>query len=245
MGMAGNNSGMLVINIENDLIIEEGCFYDAGIISPKTSGTILNIKGDVNFLGGAFDFNRSKDAMSEINMCGNSTASRWTQKTSCEVTLCNVNITHGAEIVLRGERMGEVAKGRTVTVMSNAQLMCDNHPVCGEGSFTLQDKATLGIGSWQGINSQVNTGNILTAERRFHSGANYCYYAGETPQSTGRFTTYPAANTVRTIILNKEKTSQVLLVAQDMNVMEQIKVNRGIIDQSRNKLNLPRISEKQ
>ncbi len=245
MGMAGNNSGTLVINIENDLMIKDGCFYDAGIISNKSSGTVLNIKGDVNLLGGVFDFNRSKNAISEINMCGGNSASRWSQKSSCDVILGNVNIHQETDVILKGDKMGNVAKGRCITVMSNGQLMCDNNSVCGEGTFCLQDKATIGIGSWQGINSEGNAGNILTAERKFHSGANYCYYARENPQSTGIFKTSPLENTVRMIILNKEKTSQTLYVAQEMNVSEQIKINRGDIDQSRNKLNLPRFSEKQ
>lgn len=245
MGMAGNNAGTLVINIEKDLMITDGCFYDAGTISNKSSGTVLNIKGDVSLLGGVLDFNRSKSAVSEINMCNHSVASRWTQKPFCDVTLSNVNIHQEAEVILKGEKMGDVAKGSAITVMSNGKLMCNNNSVYGEGAFCLHDKGTLGIGSWQGINSEVNAGNILTAERKFNSGANYCYYAGENPQSTGMFKTYPQENTVRTIILNKEKTSQILYVAQEMNVSEQIKINRGDIDQSRNKLNLPGFSDKQ
>lgn len=245
MGMAGNNTGTLVINIENDLTVANGCFYDAGIISNKESGTILNIKGDVNLLGGVFDFNRSKNAVSAINICENNTPSRWSQKPDCEVALGNIIITQGAEVLLKGEKMGNVAKGRSVTVMNDAQLMCGNNSVCGEGAFCLEDKATLGIASWKGINSEGTAGNVITTERKFSSGANYCYYGSENPQSTGKFDTYPNEKTVRNILLNKDKTSQVLFVAQEMNLMEQIKINRGEIDQSSYKLNLPRLSEKQ
>ena len=245
MGMAGSNSGMLVINLDNDLLIKNGSFYDAAMISNHSSGTVLNIKGDVSLLNGELNMNRSKDGISAMNIGGSLSPSRWIQKPACEVTLGNLCILKDAEVVIKGEKMGEVAKGKWITVKSGGQLMCGTNAVCGEGGFLLEDNATLGIGSWQGINSQGNAGNVITAVRKFSSGANYCYYAGENPQSTGRFETYPINNSVRNIILNKEKTSQVLCVAQEINVTEQIKISKGDIDQSRNKINLPRLSEKQ
>lgn len=245
MGMAGNNTGTLIINIENDLIVKEGCFYDAGIISSNKSGTILNIKGDVNLLGGAFDFNRSKDGVSLINVCNTAEPCRWMQKSTCDVTVGNICITPRAHMLMKGDKLGNIAKDRTLTVMSDAQLMCGNSVIAGDGEFVLQDKATLGIGSPQGINSEIQEGNIVTAKRTFHSGANYYYYMNNSPQSTGKFITSPKDNTVRSIILNKDKTSQVLYVAQPMNVMEQITINKGDIDQSKNKLMLPGMSDKE
>lgn len=245
MGMAGNNEGRLVINIENDFMLTEGCFYDAGIISNKAAGTILNIKGDVTLIGGVFDFNRSKDGLSEINMCNTTVASRWTQKPSCEVTLGNVNVTANSKLQLKGDKMGAIAKGKNITVHTDAEMMCGTSTVYGDGIFNLSDNATLGIASADGINSTGKEGNIITTVRKFNSGANYCYYANANPQIMGKFTTYPEENTVRTIILNKEKTSQILTVMQPFTVMEQIKINRGDIDQSQFKLLLPRLSEKQ
>ena len=141
--------------------------------------------------------------------------------------------------------MGAIAKGKSITVHADAEMMCGTSTVCGDGAFNLSDNATIGIASADGINSIGKEGNIITTVRKFNSGANYCYYANANPQSMGKFTTYPEENTVRTIILNKEKTSQILTVMQPFTVMEQIKINRGDIDQSQFKLLLPRHSEKQ
>ncbi len=245
MGMAGNNEGIMVLNIEKDLTITDGCFYDAGFISNNNSGTVINIKGDVNLVGGVFDFNRSKNAMSSVNICKSESPSRWTQKPACNVVLGNINILSGSNLVLKGEMIGEIAKGRNLKVMEEAQLMCGNTTVNGEGGFILEDKATIGISSSQGINSLVDKGNILTAKRQFNSGGNYLFYGNENPQSTGKFITAPIENTVRNILLNKDRSTQVLFVAQEINVNEQIKINQGEIDQSSNKLQLPRFSEKQ
>ena len=166
------------------------------------------------------------------------------KKSACDVNLCNVNVATNTKLQLKGDKMGNVGVGRTISVFANAEMMCGTTSVCGDGIFRLEDSATLGIGSAKGINSTGTDGNIITAIRNFNSGANYCYYLNENPQSMGKFNTTPQENTVRSIVLNKEKTSQLLTVTMPLTITEQVKINRGEIDQSKYKLLLPRLSEK-
>ena len=243
MGIAGTGKGKLVINLQHDLIIRSGSFHDAGFISNELAGSILNIKGDVSLLGGVFDYNRSKKGNSMINIGLLNQPSHWMQKSSCEVTLCNLLVSQNCELAIVGDKIGEIAGGRKLTVSKNGRLMCGKNQVTGEGGFELDDFATLGIGNENGIYSEEKKGNIITHDRMFHSGAYYLFYMGENPQQTGVFSTQPLPNTVRSIIIQKEKNTQSVALSQDMTVIEGIKINKGLLDQRKGKLTIPILSE--
>lgn len=243
MGIAGPGKGMLVINLQHDLIVRSGAIHDAGFISNETAGTILNIKGDVALLSGTFDFNRSKRGNSSINIGSLDKTCHWMQKTACEITLGNTNVSQSCELELMGDKFGEIAAGRKLTVSRFGRLMCGKNQVTGDGGFELEDFATLGIGHADGICSEDAVGNIITHDRLFHSGAYYYYYLGESPQQTGMFVTQPLPNTVRAIIVQKDKNSQTVSLSHEIAVIENVKINKGDLDQRRGKLILPKTSE--
>ena len=243
MGMAGTGKGMLVINLQHDLVIRSGAFHDAGFISNESAGSILNIKGDVSLIGGVFDYNRSKKGNSLINMGSMSQPCHWMQKSSCEVTLGNLMVSQNCELAIVGDKLGEIAAGRKLIVSKNGRLMCGKNQVTGNGGFELDDFATLGIGSEDGISSEEKKGNIITHDRMFHSGAYYLYYMSENPQQSGAFSTQPIPNTVRSIIIQKDKSTQTVALTQDMSVIESLKINKGALDQRKAKLTIPRATE--
>lgn len=242
MGIAGTGKGMLVLNVANNVMVKSGAMYDAGFISNETAGTILNVKGNVNLMAGTFDFARSKAGRSVINFCNVNDESHWNQKNSCEVALSNLNILENCVLHITGDKLGDIASGNVLHVNRRAKLMCGKYPVAGEGGFELDDFATLGIGHPAGISSMEQSGNIITAKRLFHSGAYYYYYMGENPQQTGLFDTKPDQKTIRSLIIQKDKQTQTVSLSQELAVTEPVKINRGDLDQSSNKLTLPKTS---
>ena len=243
MGMAGAGKGMLMINLQHDLMMRSGSFHDAGFISNESAGTILNVKGDVSLMAGIFDFNRSKKGNSMINICAMEKPCRWMQKSACEATLGNTSINPNCEMIINGDKFGEIAIGRKCTVQKNARMMCGKVQVSGDGGFELEDFATIGIGSADGICSQEMKGNIITHDRLYHSGAYYMYYLGESPQHSGNFITHPLANTVRSLIIQKDKNAQTVTLTQELSVIENARINKGELDQRKAKLLLPKISD--
>lgn len=243
MGMAGTSPGMLIINIQHDLMMKSGAFHDAGFISNASAGTMLNINGNVSLMAGIFDFNRSKNGNSAINIGMQDRSCHWMQKSSCNVSLCNTTIKQNCELAINGDKLGDMAPGRKLMVSKNARLMCGKSQVTGDGMFEMDDFATLGIGSEDGISSQGASGNIITHERMFHSGGYYMYYMGESPQQTGTFVTHPLPNTVRSLIIQKDKNSQTVALSQEFNVLENVRINKGELDQRRGKLILPKTAD--
>ncbi len=72
----------------------------------------------------------------------------------------------------------------TFLVNSGATLHTRTFPIEGNGSFTADNDATLGIGLPEGISNNDITGNIRTLTRNFNEGANYLY-EGDGNQETG------------------------------------------------------------
>jgi hypothetical protein len=76
--------------------------------------------------------------------------------------------------------------GHTFLLNSGALLHTGNNLISGNGIFTADTDATLGIGSPEGISLSGNTGNIQTATRNFNTGANYIFEsAGEQVSGNG------------------------------------------------------------
>ncbi|MEP7264194.1 MAG: BNR-repeat neuraminidase N-terminal domain-containing protein [Bacteroidota bacterium] len=244
MGIAGPGKGQLVMNIGKDLSIRNGSLYDAGFISHESAGTQLTVHGDVMLLSGTFDFNRSKAGSSLFTISNTDHNCKWTQRTSCDVSLGNTLISENSNVELMGDKMGDIEAGRSIVVSKHAGILCGKYQVTGSGTFDLGEYATIGIGHPKGISSTEEAGNIITKNRMFHSGASYCYYQGENPQITGAFATRPQQNTIRSLIIQKDKNTQTVTLSQDLAVMENVKINRGDLDQSKKKLILPKTSER-
>ncbi|CAN5476797.1 hypothetical protein BH11BAC2_BH11BAC2_05960 [soil metagenome] len=237
-GISGKESTLLLIEVGQNLVMKNGAFTDADRL--KNNGkTILRIKGDVMLLGGTFKFDQAKGSLLTFDQDG---VTRWIQKSTCTVTLGDVNICNGHDVIIKGEKMGDLASGNNIVVGSGGRLFCGMFPVSGMGKFFLNDNATLGIGHPDGIYSTGEKGNIQTSSRQFDSGANYCYYTGSQPQQTGVFTTTPEVNTVRRLILDKDRSSQVLSLSQDLNIRDKVSINKGDIKESGFELKLPRMS---
>jgi hypothetical protein len=72
----------------------------------------------------------------------------------------------------------------TFLVNSGAILHTRTYTIEGNGTFTVDNDATLGIGLSEGISSSGNYGNIRTLIRNYNIGANY-FYEGDGNQETG------------------------------------------------------------
>ncbi len=220
---SGAERGTLDCTVKNDFILKGADFRDAA--SPKSGGNMkLNIHRDVILISG--DISTAISPESEIIMSG-SGYSRWIQKPSCNVELGNMTVTAKRSLSLKGERFGDIAQGRSLSINNGGELMCEQAIVSGKGVFNLEAKALLGIGHPDGIYSKGNMGNIQTANRKYHSGATYYYYTASQPQQTGVFTTYPMENAVYRLIIHKASASQVLNLSQNISVEDQCKINLG------------------
>lgn len=244
MGVSGTGRGKLVMNIGKDLSIRNGSMYDAGFISHESAGTQLTVEGDVMLLSGIFDFNRSKSGLSTLIISNLDQTCKWTQRSACNVSLGNTIISDNSTVEVTGDKMGDIEAGRKIIVGKHGSILCGKNQVTGNGTFELSEWATIGIGHPKGISSIDDIGNIVTKSRIFHSGATYYYYQGDSPQITGTFKTVPEQNTVRNLIIQKDKSTQTVTLTQDLAVIENVKINRGDLDQSRKKLILPKTSER-
>lgn len=229
-GVRGNNS-VLKINIGGDLIVKGGVLKDSENSYTSNAFTQMNIRGDVMIASGQVRFANAENGKSEMNFVDRTNKSvRWTQRNKADVELGNLNIKEGKEVFVKGDLIGDIAKGRVFTVESNGKLWCSTFPVTGEGKFLLNDKATLAIGHSKGINSKKKDGNIQTEEKQFHSGATYVYYTGSTPQETGDFATVPVDGKVRNLIIRKENPTQTVMLSRNLEVSEIATVGMGTLD---------------
>lgn len=233
---SGASAGKLTLQIAKSLMLKGGVFNDAGNSNSGT-GMNLNIGTDVLLLSGTF--NTALSPNSSITFSGEGTT-RWVQKAACTASLGNTLIGAGHALMIKGEKFAEVAKGRTLTVGESGELMCESVVIEGKGSFVLSNKATLGIGHTEGIYSEGDHGNIRTATRQYHSGATYYYYTDSQPQQTGVFTTYPKANSVFNLIVNKTQPTHVVNLSQNISVDSQCKVSLGDLRNNGFQLNVNR-----
>ncbi len=238
------NNSKVNLNIGNDLIVREGVLKDVENTYTSSAHTIYNVGGDVIFTGGKINIANAESEGSALFLSGLENKSvKWLQKESAEVILCNVTIKSEKEVFLKGEKFGNITKGKTLLVERNAKLWCGTGTVHGDGKFVLSDQATLGVGHVKGINSMQNDGNILTTERVFNSGANYVYYTATTPQLTGVFTTLPKEGSVRNLIVKKDAPGQSVVLSSNFFVTEQVKIGMGELNKGRYSLKLADVTE--
>ncbi len=241
-GVRGSNS-RLTLNIGNNFIVTGGQVQDVENNYTANAGTIINVGGNVQLMAGIIDLSNAQAAKSELNLTGKENRIvHWIQKPKANVALCNVSVKPSKEVYLDGEKLGDIAKGKILTVESGAALWCASYAVTGEGRFVLSDKATLGIASSRGLNSSGSEGNILTETRTFNSGANYVYY-GRASQQTGVFSTTPENGSVRNLIVQKDAEKQTVALLQNIYVMERVNVSRGEINKGKYNIEMSDMAE--
>ena len=234
----------LVLNVGGNFIVQAGSVYDVANNSTPSARTTLNLYGDVMLLGGKIMLNNADEDGSFINIMGfENPQVRWMQTDKAQVELCNIAIKPEKEVFLKGNELGVIPAGRLLTVERNAKLWCATYSVVGQGRFSLADMATLGIGHTKGINSGLNEGNILTAERQFNSGASYVYYLSTSPQEMGQFATFPKEKTIRSLTIKKDSPVQQVNLSTDLFVSDQVKVSMGDFNRGSFKLQLSDVSE--
>lgn len=98
----------------------------------------------------------------------------------------NLNLSTNAQTInTNGTGAFNVGNLGTVIARTGAdvQLLGETF-ISGTGTFVVENGATLGIGSANGITASANAGNVRTSTRTFNTGANY-RYQGNTNQVTG------------------------------------------------------------
>jgi hypothetical protein len=179
---AGNQAVNITINVAGNFIMSGGTLEDYVRGNMTSSSSTLNLRGNVEITGGTWNYVRTTGTLTQVNVSGEFLLQLETNRRN--ITLSNTNIKNipaGKTLTLIGNKIGNISAGRTLTVETGAKLMTGNYPVTGNRNFVMQDNSTLGMGSIDGINSNLAayTGNVqTTGGRNYHSGGNYIYYEG-------------------------------------------------------------------
>jgi hypothetical protein len=113
----------------------------------------------------------------------------------------------------------------TFLVNSGAILHTRTFSIDGNGTFTVDTDATLGIGLSEGITISGNNGNIRTLTRNYNTGANY-FYEGDGNQETGN----GLPGNINGLGINK--TSGNLQLTKTVSVSGTIYLQSGLINTS-------------
>jgi hypothetical protein len=167
--------------------------------------------------------------------------SQWQQSNGSSVIFGNVIVESGHILAMLTATSAEVAANCSFTVLPGAKFFCGNSTLQGEGDFVLAAKATIGIGHEEGLCSSGAKGNIRTAGREFNTAAIYVYNGTSSEQNTGVFETTPRKNSVNTLILQKQKKSQVLLLSQSLTIEQQFNVLSGDVHTGKYELKVPQM----
>ncbi|MFM9056457.1 MAG: hypothetical protein ACKOQY_07185 [Bacteroidota bacterium] len=220
---AGPQHGVLRLNVDGRFVMRKGAFSDS---RNTTAATTLSVKGDVILLGGRFDCRQSANSLLKVGADG-STSARWIQREDCSVQLGNMRIPTDRSLSIKGAVLGPISRNRMFEVQTGAELLCEQAVVSGDGTFSLNDGATIGIGHQEGLHSKSDAGNVRTAGRMYHAGATYLFYTESDPQVTGKFDTWPANQAIRRMVVKKAYPSQALLLSQDIRLAEPCRVTMG------------------
>ena len=115
--------------------------------------------------------------------------------------------------------------GNNFQVNSGGVLHTGNYNISGNGRFTTDLNATLGLGSPKGISITGNTGNIQTAARTFNTGAKYLYEGGS-DQETG--SGLPAS--INGLAINKSGGN--LQLTKTVRITGELDLQSGLINTS-------------
>lgn len=129
-------------------------------------------------------------------------------------------------------------KGHNVTVTTNSNLLAnisieENATLTFSGenyvqadSIIVKDEATLKITSKDGIDNGDTKGNMRSAGKNFSENVFYIYQGTDSLQYTGN----GLPSSIRTLILNKSNSSQILEVNDFVSIKDSLVINDGILD---------------
>lgn len=178
-----------------------------GLIGGATN-TVINGLLEVN---GTITFDNTGTKTFRDGIIGSGTITQAAGSGTLFITAIDAQLGGIGSIELNSTNGLQIASGAIVTMISNktvngtnndftvtngARLDCSTFVLSGSADFVLAAGGTLGIGSTNGINTTVASGNIqVTGYRYYSSDANYIFN-GSANQSTGAFTTEPTLNRV-------------------------------------------------
>lgn len=177
-------SGAATINVSGNLNVSGSTSTSYFVLTSSTGVCTLNLTGNLTVTGGNLLLTEAA-ANGILKMNGNYT------HTGGAIT--ELASTNAGEITFNGTGMQTITATTNVTntvnytVASNAyaQMAGANDYINGNGSFTIQAGAKLGMRSSTGISSSGNDGHVrVTGNRNFNTGADYLYNASTT-QNTG------------------------------------------------------------
>lgn len=196
-----SGSGLCTMNVQGNSTITGGNI----LLTESTNDGVFNTAANFTYTGG-FVWENATSNVGRINFTGtgiqnaNVTAN----------TFYNVNYT---------------AKTGSTLQMANAPSFLN-----GDGLFTLEAGAKLGIKSPDGISASGATGHVQTATRNFNTGADY-EYNGITLQSTG--TGLPSS--VRNLTINNGAN---VILTNSVNIDNQFNLSIGNITTGSNNVTL-------
>lgn len=213
------NNSDYTLNIGRNITIKTGLFNFSG---PFTRNYQMNIKGGFNQIGGIC-----------ANAPGSASSSVWTMNFTGDSSFfyrsggiyVNAKINTRVDVNARlfMSRTMVASNGRTFNVYGS--LICDTFKVRGTGTFELFNYASLHIASDSGITRASSLqGNIVTATRRFNTGAKYIYY-GRNHQSTGN----GLPNVVRVLKTNMASGTSKLVFNRSITVTDTLALLSGIL----------------
>lgn len=251
-------SGPGTFNVAGNFNLEGVTFLG---IQGKSNYTVsLRIGGNLNLINstftsgvfGPFDLALNGDVQlkeSSLWLGSNNTTCRfrgegksnWTIDGKSDAILGNTKIESGHELMVNSPVFAEVAARCTFSVEPGARLNCNTGILSGDGTFILQDRGVIGVGHADGLYSDAMKGNIQTFSRMYNTGATYVFNSESAQQETGTFATSPRQNTIRNLILEKEKRSQILNLSQHLTIEDQFRIARGDIRTGNFELKVPQM----
>ncbi|MEX2234240.1 MAG: T9SS type A sorting domain-containing protein [Cyclobacteriaceae bacterium] len=177
IAFANDPGANLTLNLLGDFTVNGGAPYMSG----DAANVIMNLSGDFNILGGDFEFMLGTGAAT-VNVAGNVSFNGNTITSSGGTT----NIVFGGAathqfintITTTQNINFTVENGSTLNLNAASYLM-------GNGTFTLQAGAILGVASTDGLVTGTNAGNIRLSGTRTYTANSNIIYNGTSAQNLG------------------------------------------------------------
>ena len=218
------NSTTMVIG--GQLIIDKGWLSDV-LPGKNSKGNVHLVPGTLVLLrSGTFHFNGSGSQIICI-----SPQIVWSQLNT-DVILPDVEILQGSSLTIRGEKMGNLPREKTIRIKRDGTFNTGNAVIQGAGKFILEDFASLSTEHPDGINSSNAKGCIQTASTYFSSNANYIYKGSSSPQMMGDFKTIPDDGVIASLTISKERISDIVMLEKSWRIKGRLIQQRGNINKN-------------
>ena len=177
-----NGGANTTINIAGNLTQSQGEFYIGGTSSSNT--WTVNIDGDLIISGGSFFDMAAQSGSTTINLDGNFTMSGGTLRESSSAT-CAINFT-GNTTQTFSKTGGTISNTIAFAIANGATVDFGTSILNGSGgTFNANSGSTLITANTAGISTTAGTGTIqVTGTKTYNAGANYIYN-GSSAQVTG------------------------------------------------------------